>query len=89
LADVYHLAATQPPVAACYFVDSVGIGKRVLAPRQTTQPFGDGLKKDSWSLEPWQGEISGDILDELIYGDMVAAPERYPVEFHYRLSEDR
>jgi hypothetical protein len=46
LRNIHQFAATQTAIAACYVIETVGIGERVLAPGKQTQPLANGVEDD-------------------------------------------
>jgi hypothetical protein len=62
LRNVHHFAAAQTAIALGIFVETVGIGERVTAPGQQTQPLSNSLKQHGWLLKAWQIGVSSEVL---------------------------
>ncbi len=67
-------------------VVAVGVGEGVLLPGEQGDAVADGGEQHAGIGQARQVEVAREVLDELLDGDMVAAPERHAVEFHAQAS---
>ena len=74
-------AAAQPQIPAGRLVVAIGQPEGVL-PDHQIHAIADRVQQHRGIFEARQIEIAGEILNQLLHGDMMTAPERYAVEFH-------
>ena len=68
--------APQAAIAARRLVEAVGIGEASLRPEQQAEAVLNGALDHRRVLEPRQVDVAGEVLGELLDGDVVAAPKR-------------
>ena len=70
----HMLPTAQPTVTARAFVEAVGKGECLVLPRQQRNPIANRANQYRRVREPRQVEIPGEVLGELLDGDMIPAP---------------
>ena len=76
------LPAAQAAVAPVRLVEAVRVAEAVVGPGQESDAVGDGAQQHGWLRQARQVEVTGEVLDDLPDGHVVAAPQRHSVELH-------
>jgi hypothetical protein len=75
------LAALQSAVALILLVVTLGIREGIVHPQQLARHFRDRIQQHRSIPQARQIDVTGKILGELFDLHMIAAPQRYPIQF--------